>query len=590
LTAALVGLGLAFATVPATAQPVSSIVEDPPSPPEGLDCRPHAPIHVEGDQGPTGFALGEAPTTGEPVHRPGSGVVDGSGTPEDPYVIEGWCILAPAGVPAIAIAETNAHVEIRDNHVLGQDVEQPQPPEEGPDRVPEPERPIAVGSVGIHLDGADNVAVRGNAVTDQRSHGLVAEDVASLRLADNRLAANDGDAVRIDGGQRVALAGNDVEANADCGVCANDTRQLTVEDATVEANGGPGIDLQNVQTVDVRASTVSANAVGIHVDDGRALEVSGNTVEDNEAAGVHLQAADDVTVQDNTIDANGECGICLQGVDAAEVRDNELADNGADGVDVRASTQVIVAANTITGSGDDGIGSGLSPEERVEQVTIVGNTVETSYASQIGLSYAHGLTVEANTVHDGGWIGIRLSNGLSNVTVHGNTVTDNRFWGVPIWSGDNVTVTENRIQANGNDALRLSDLTDVEVAQNTIRANEGIGIDVDGLTRVAVDANLVRDNEAGIAVADSSQASLAGNDVEANAELALYATELDEPLDARENRWGHDTGPSGGQPDACSEAIADGEGAALLVGPPPTEADVCFAPWLETPNPDAGAG
>lgn len=73
---------------------------------------PHPPIAIHGN---AGFAL------------PGSGVVGGSGTPDDPYVIEGWSILFPpithTGIGAdaqsgngggITLRGTSAHVVVRD--------------------------------------------------------------------------------------------------------------------------------------------------------------------------------------------------------------------------------------------------------------------------------------------------------------------------------------------------------------------------------------------------------------------------------------------------------------------------------------------
>jgi len=41
-----------------------------------------------------------------------------------------------------------------------------------------------------------------------------------------------------------------------------------------------------------------------------------------------------------------------------------------------------------------------------------------------------------------------------------------------------------------------------------------------------------------------------------------------------------------GAPDACTNATADGQGDKITT----SNAEVCFAPWLEAPNPDAGAG
>lgn len=71
------------------------------------DREPHPPIHIEHD---AQFGL------------PGSGVTQGEGTPEDPYVIEGWCILGPGRTvisEGISIRSTSAHFVVRDNLVRG---------------------------------------------------------------------------------------------------------------------------------------------------------------------------------------------------------------------------------------------------------------------------------------------------------------------------------------------------------------------------------------------------------------------------------------------------------------------------------------
>jgi parallel beta-helix repeat protein len=60
---------------------------------------PHAPIYI----------LGNGDFT------PANGVTGGSGTPSDPYIIEGWEIYA-SGSPAIEIRNTTAHFVIRDSY------------------------------------------------------------------------------------------------------------------------------------------------------------------------------------------------------------------------------------------------------------------------------------------------------------------------------------------------------------------------------------------------------------------------------------------------------------------------------------------
>jgi len=62
---------------------------------------PHAPIHIVGDANFTSA----------------NGVVGGSGTPDDPYIIEGWEIDAEGGEYCIRIENTNAYFIIRNCRV-----------------------------------------------------------------------------------------------------------------------------------------------------------------------------------------------------------------------------------------------------------------------------------------------------------------------------------------------------------------------------------------------------------------------------------------------------------------------------------------
>ncbi len=66
------------------------------------DLHPHTPIVIASDVDFT----------------PENGVVGGSGTPEDPYIIAGWEIDAGSGT-GIAIRDTSAHFVIRDCRVTG---------------------------------------------------------------------------------------------------------------------------------------------------------------------------------------------------------------------------------------------------------------------------------------------------------------------------------------------------------------------------------------------------------------------------------------------------------------------------------------
>lgn len=85
-------LALPLAAVPSTA-----LV------PGGAGLRPHGPISILSDGG---FLLPDAVS--------GNGVVGGTGTEMDPFVIEGWEIAYEWPTPAVSIQDTRLHVVLRD--------------------------------------------------------------------------------------------------------------------------------------------------------------------------------------------------------------------------------------------------------------------------------------------------------------------------------------------------------------------------------------------------------------------------------------------------------------------------------------------
>src|SRR3972149_2210998 len=118
---------------------------------------PRAPILIVGDAGFT----------------PGNGVTGGSGTPGDPYVIEGWEIDASMA-DGIAVLNTTAHFVVRNVRVHS-------------------------GSwnyVGVWLEGVQNGRIEGSVFADN-ADGVYVLDSADLRLTANRITGSVWDGIRV---------------------------------------------------------------------------------------------------------------------------------------------------------------------------------------------------------------------------------------------------------------------------------------------------------------------------------------------------------------------------------------------------------
>lgn len=304
-------------------------------------CQDHPPIEITADEGPDGFALVKAPT-GEALPRPGSGVVGGSGTAEDPYRIEGWCITSVPGFDAgIRIADTDSHVVIADTVV-----EQSFP-------------------TGIAVEGAANVAIE-DTVVGNHDRGLFADDVANFRVADSHITGNgdrfEGHGLTIQQAHDVEIEGNEIASNAENGIVVEDTARVVIEGNEITDQGFDAIELGDSQGVEVRANTLAQNSFdGLYADDTVELTLDDNTIEDNHA-GVGLRESSQVTIVDNTIrDSQYEA---VDGFRVSDlVVDGNLMEGNREAVDVNEGDEITVTRNHLA----DDVGLDLSSIETTVQ-------------------------------------------------------------------------------------------------------------------------------------------------------------------------------------------------------------------------------
>ncbi len=176
----------------------------------------HAPITISGDA----------------AFTPANGVTGGTGTPADPYIIEGWEIsLASTARTGIGISYTTKHFVVRGVYVHGS----------------------ADFYVGIGLYAVENGTVRDSNV----SANYVGISVAG-------------------GGRSNLVSGNQVHGNRDVGVEANGGTNLTVLGNTVTGTALPG----------------SIGGAGILVAmSSRDVGVVGNNVSSNHRLGIGVSSS-----------------------------------------------------------------------------------------------------------------------------------------------------------------------------------------------------------------------------------------------------------------------------------------------------------
>lgn len=413
-------------------------------------CSPHPSIRITEDAGDRGFVL----EAGTPTYRPGSGVVAGLGTEENPYLITGWCIdggalygsIGPKQDQGILIEDTSAHVVLDDVRVSGQP-----------------------GS-GILLSNAENVTIRDVNVSENWEDGIRVRGGSNIAVHQSRIAGNDAVGVSTPIGPVDALA---------------------IQDTTVTGNRGRGIDIWGgPRAPTLRGNTIThTGADGVVVGGHPGAIVEGNTVVDNDARGMIIESSE-ARVANNTIEENRFAGLTVGGPDATVVNNTAIS-NGWRGIQTY-STGVVLESNRAEDNGRDGIAA------YSRNAQLYDNTATDNGRDGIVADYA---ILEGNEATENDRDGFLIRGEGS--TLDGNIANDNEGNGVTLKAASRTTVTSTTIQGNGAAGVEVlgdpwRDARDVRLEANEVAGN-GIGVVVGPNTdEIVLRANNLADSTGGV--------------------------------------------------------------------------------------------
>ena len=253
---------------------------------------PRAPILIDGDGNFT------AP----------NGVSGGSGTPVDPFVIEGWEINASAG-HGILIRNTSAHFVIQDAYVHSG----------GP------------AFDGIRLENATNGVIRNGTFAGNR-YGVA---ISALGIAASR---------------NVTVLRNNLTGNVGGLAVTYSAADVAILNNTIATSSREGILLWYAANVTVGGNTVTESQWGIHVGYSDAVTVSWNRVLRNPGPGILVSQSTRSTLYYNRVTE-----------DEIEVRGSQFVDLvlngvvGGDGISVIASQSISIVENTLASNIRDGV-------------------------------------------------------------------------------------------------------------------------------------------------------------------------------------------------------------------------------------------
>ena len=215
------------------------------------------------------------------------------------------------------------------------------------------------------------------------------------------------------------------------------------------ASGGRGVRLDKSVGSTLDDLVVTGAKDGILVRRGSAVTVTGSSVTGAFLDGIRMDRSPGAVVTANTVNGSGRHGIMVKSCATATVAGNTVSNTVRDGLQVmRADTSTSVTGNTVsmsgriglrvkscsnatvTGTASVGAGRDAIVMLRVTTGTFDGNTASGAAASGIQLRRAENVTVTNNVADANGEYGfwVRLSPPLDDVgdlTGAGNTATGN---------------------------------------------------------------------------------------------------------------------------------------------------------------------
>ncbi len=358
----------------------------------------HQRIRITEDHGPQGFTWTN-PETGEDEHRPGSGVVAGDGSTEDPFLITGWCIrpiLAVLGA-GIHIEATSLHVRVVDNAVVasGPFFDEAAVRIEDAANVSLEQNTLGSAEYGIGAWGSDGIEILNNTLRENHLYGVWAAQLENASIEKNTVEDNRQ-------GIGIGLAhGSVVRQNIAAGSENTGIVNAFSDNASIEAN----------QVLDNREAIFVREAVDV--------QVVANHVRNHSGVGIALDLAPRGIVAENRVDDSGSEGIIFWGSINGTAQGNTVTDSGHTidryGIRMAFSADGVVANNTLA---DNAHGIVLDGTPRG---WIADNLVETSTGDGMILWAAEDTTATRNSIESNG-IGVRVVEDAAGVRLVGNNI------------------------------------------------------------------------------------------------------------------------------------------------------------------------
>ncbi len=288
------------------------------SPPAATAYTPRVPILIDGNGAFTGA----------------NGVTGGTGTPADPYLIDGWEIDASAA-HGIEIRNTDAHAVVRDVFLHSGGATWSGMELSNVENLRVDNATIANNWRGINAFLATNLTIESANVTGSADMGMDLESTTNLLVADNTVSGSGADGIFLFGPTNATLRNNTVTSSVSWeGFTIVMGSDVTVVDNNASGNAGGGIIVENTADVLVGFNTAVGNPFGgVHFLAVTNAAITGNELSSTDEEGIYVAFSDGVTITGNTVASNALYGIYVQSSSALSVYHNNLIGNAVQAFD-----------------------------------------------------------------------------------------------------------------------------------------------------------------------------------------------------------------------------------------------------------------
>jgi len=235
----------------------------------------HSPIRILGDKSFT----------------QGNGVVGGSGTKEDPYIIELWEINATGYEFGIHIENTTAYFIIRNSKIYGAN--------RGEERWK---------GNGIYFLNVKNGKIENCQISGNRERGIFLYN-SSNNVISNNIISNNNMGIYLENSPNNVLSGNTVEMNIRYGIYLMRSFSNIVSDNVIKKDGLYGIRIYFSSNNNVSGNIIESNGRGIFLDKASNNNILNNAIEANNSEGIALWRSTSNAIFANIIEKNIEYGI-----------------------------------------------------------------------------------------------------------------------------------------------------------------------------------------------------------------------------------------------------------------------------------------